>query len=152
MDAAAKPLLRVRDLRVSYGLASVVKGVSFTLRRGETAAIAGKSGSGKTQTVLAALQLLPRQAVTTGLVIFEDTELLALSRRRLEALLGRRIAMVFQEPMSSLDPLFTVGAQIGAILRTQGRPLTPRGQGTGKGAFGPRRHLGAGAPRPFLSA
>jgi ABC-type microcin C transport system duplicated ATPase subunit YejF len=107
----------VRDLRVSYGPASVVKGVSFTLRHGETAAIVGESGSGKTQTVLAALRLQSRQAVTTGSVIFEDTELLALSRRRLDALLGRRIAMVFQEPMSSLDPLFTVGAQIGAILR-----------------------------------
>jgi ABC-type microcin C transport system duplicated ATPase subunit YejF len=117
MDACGKPLLRVRDLRVSYGPASVVKGVSFTLRRGETAAIVGESGSGKTQTVLAALGLLPRHAVTTGSVIFEDTELIALSRRRLDALLGRRIAMVFQEPMSSLDPLFTVGAQISAILR-----------------------------------
>jgi oligopeptide transport system ATP-binding protein len=117
MDACGKPLFRVRDLRVSYGPVSVVKGVSFTLRHGETAAIVGKSGSGKTQTVLAALRLLPRHAVTTGSAIFEDTELLALSRRRLDALLGRRIAMVFQEPMSSLDPLFTVGAQIGAILR-----------------------------------
>jgi ABC-type microcin C transport system duplicated ATPase subunit YejF len=117
MDAAAQPLLRVRDLRVSYGPASVVTGVSFTLRHGETAAIVGESGSGKTQTVLSALRLLPRHAVTTGSVIFGDTELLALSRRRLDALLGRRIAMVFQEPMSSLDPLFTVGAQIGAILR-----------------------------------
>jgi peptide/nickel transport system ATP-binding protein/oligopeptide transport system ATP-binding protein len=117
MDASAQPLLRVRDLRVSYGPASVVKGVSFTLRHGETAAIVGESGSGKTQTVLAALRLLPRQAVTTGSVIFEDTEVLALSRRRLDALLGRRIAMIFQEPMSSLDPLFTVGAQISAILR-----------------------------------
>ena len=117
MDAVVQPLLRVRDLRVSYGPASVVKGVSFTLRRGETAAIVGESGSGKTQTVLAALGLVPRHAVTTGSVIFEDTELLALSRRRLDALLGRRITMVFQEPMSSLDPLFTVGSQIGAILR-----------------------------------
>jgi peptide/nickel transport system ATP-binding protein/oligopeptide transport system ATP-binding protein len=117
MDACAKPLLRVRDLRVSYGPASVVKGMSFTLRHGETAAIVGESGSGKTQTVLAALRLLPRHAVTTGSVIFEDTDLLALSRTRLDALLGRRIAMVFQEPTSSLDPLFTVGAQIGAILR-----------------------------------
>jgi oligopeptide transport system ATP-binding protein len=116
MDARGKPLLRVRDLRVSYGAASVVKGVNFTLRRGETAAIAGESGSGKTQTVLAVLKLLPSQAVTTGSALFEDTELLALSRRRFDALLGRRIAMVFQEPMSSLDPLFTVGAQIGAIL------------------------------------
>jgi peptide/nickel transport system ATP-binding protein/oligopeptide transport system ATP-binding protein len=117
MDAAAQPLLRVRDLRVSYGPASVVTGVSFTLWRGETTAIVGESGSGKTQTVLAALRLLPRHAVTAGSVIFQDTELLALSRRRLDALLGRRIAMVFQEPISSLDPLFTVGAQIGAILR-----------------------------------
>jgi ABC-type microcin C transport system duplicated ATPase subunit YejF len=117
MDACGKPLLRVRDLRVSYGPASVVKGVNFTLRPGETAAIVGESGSGKTQTALAALRLLPPQAVTAGSVIFEDTELLALSRRRLDALLGQRIAMVFQEPMSSLDPLFTVGAQIGAILR-----------------------------------
>jgi ABC-type microcin C transport system duplicated ATPase subunit YejF len=115
--ACEKPLFRVRDLRVSYGPASVVKEVSFTLRRGETTAIVGESGSGKTQTVLAALRLLPRHAVTAGSVIFEDTELLALSRRRLDALLGRRIAMVFQEPMSSLDPLFTVGVQIGAILR-----------------------------------
>ncbi len=117
METCAPPLLQVRDLRVSYGPAAVVKGVNFTLRRGETAAIVGQSGSGKTQTVLAALKLLPRHAVTTGSVIFEDNELLALSRRRLDALLGRRIAMVFQEPMSSLDPLFTVGAQIGAILR-----------------------------------
>ena len=117
MDAAAQPLLRVRDLRVGYGPASVVKGVSFPLRRGETAAIVGESGSGKTQTVLAALRLLPRYAVITGSVIFEDTELLVLSQRRLDALLGRRIAMIFQEPMSSLDPLFTVGSQIGAILR-----------------------------------
>ncbi len=117
METCAPPLLQVRDLCVSYGPAAVVKGVSFTLRRGETAAIVGQSGSGKTQTVLAALHLLPRQAVTTGSVIFEDTELLGLSRGRLDVLLGRRIAIVFQEPMSSLDPLFTVGAQIGAILR-----------------------------------
>jgi ABC-type microcin C transport system duplicated ATPase subunit YejF len=117
MDACRHPLLRVRELRVSYGPASVLKGVSFALEHGETAAIVGESGSGKTQTVLAALRLLPRQAVTAGSVIFEDSELLTLSRRQLDALLGRRIAMVFQEPMSSLDPLFTVGAQVGAILR-----------------------------------
>ncbi|MGH6837919.1 MAG: ABC transporter ATP-binding protein [Methylocella sp.] len=116
MDAPAQPLLRVRDLRVSYGPTSVVKWVSFSVLRGETAAIVGESGSGKSQTVLAVLSLLSRQAVTTGSAIFEDAELLALSRRQLDALLGRRIAMVFQEPMSSLDPMFTVGAQIAAIL------------------------------------
>ena len=68
MDAGGKPLLRVRDLRVSYGPVTVVKGVSFTLRHGETAAIVGESGSGKSQTVLAALRLLPRQVVTSGSV------------------------------------------------------------------------------------
>jgi peptide/nickel transport system ATP-binding protein/oligopeptide transport system ATP-binding protein len=117
MDVAAKPLLELRDLRVSYGLAHAVKGVSLIVRRGETAAIVGESGSGKSQTVLAALRLLPPHAVTAGSAVFEGTDLLALSQNRLNALLGRRIAMIFQEPMSSLDPLFTVGSQLGAILR-----------------------------------
>jgi ABC-type microcin C transport system duplicated ATPase subunit YejF len=117
MDVSAEPLLQLRDLRVSYGAAQAVRGLSLMVRRGETAAIVGESGSGKSQTVLAALRLLPHHARTSGSVIFEDTELLALSQKRLNSLLGRRIAMVFQEPMSSLDPLFTVGSQIGAVLR-----------------------------------
>src|SRR5450631_4935600 len=106
MDSPAKPIFQLSDLRVSYGPADVVKGLSLRVRRGETAAIVGESGSGKSQTALAALRLLPRHAVTTGSVIFEDSDLLALSQNRLDALLGRRIAMVFQEPMSALDPLF----------------------------------------------
>jgi peptide/nickel transport system ATP-binding protein/oligopeptide transport system ATP-binding protein len=117
MDVSAEPLLQLRDLRVSYGAAQAVKGLSLMVRRGETAAIVGESGSGKSQTVLAALRLLPRHAHTSGSVLFEDTELLTLSQKRLDSLLGRRIAMVFQEPMSSLDPLFTVGSQIGVVLR-----------------------------------
>lgn len=117
MDAGAKPLLSLRDLRVSYGHADVVKGVNLALRRGETAAIVGESGSGKTQTVLAALRLLPPQAAMAGSAVFEETDLLTLSRARLDGILGRRIAMIFQEPMSALDPLFTVGAQIAAIVR-----------------------------------
>ncbi|MCI0737068.1 MAG: ATP-binding cassette domain-containing protein, partial [Beijerinckiaceae bacterium] len=117
MEASGRPLLRVHDLRVSYGPVHAVNGVGLTLRRGETAAIVGESGSGKSQTVLAALKLLSAQAVTSGSVLFEDLELLALPRNRLDALLGRRIAMIFQEPMSALDPLFTAGAQIGAVLR-----------------------------------
>jgi ABC-type microcin C transport system duplicated ATPase subunit YejF len=118
--ALAKPVLELRDLHVSYGKTRVVKELNLVVRRGETVAIVGESGSGKSQTVLAALRLLPRQAVTTGSVIFEESELLALPQRRLDALLGRRITMVFQEPMSALDPLFTVGAQIGAILSLKG--------------------------------
>jgi ABC-type microcin C transport system duplicated ATPase subunit YejF len=120
MDSPAKPLFQLSDLCVSYGKARVVNDLSLRVRRGETAAIVGESGSGKSQTMLAALRLLPRQAVTEGSVTFEDSELLTLSQSRLDALLGRRITMVFQEPMSSLDPLFTVGAQISAILRLKG--------------------------------
>jgi len=117
MDVSAEPLVQLRDLRVSYGAAQAVKGLSLMVRRGETAAIVGESGSGKSQTVLAALRLLPRHAGTAGSVQFEGTELLTLSRKRFNSLLGRRIAMVFQEPMSSLDPLFTVGSQIGVVLQ-----------------------------------
>jgi ABC-type microcin C transport system duplicated ATPase subunit YejF len=117
MDPVPMPFFQLRDLHVSYGPMHAVKGVSLTLRRGETAAIVGESGSGKSQTVLATLRLVPRQAVTAGSVIFENSDLLSLAQRQLDALLGRRIAMIFQEPMSALDPLFTVGAQIGAVLR-----------------------------------
>jgi ABC-type microcin C transport system duplicated ATPase subunit YejF len=111
------PLLQIGDLHVRYGIVRAVNGVSLTVRRGETAAIVGQSGSGKSQTFLASLRLLPRHALTEGSVNFEDNELLALSRGHLDALRGKRIAMIFQEPMSSLDPLFTVGSQIAAILR-----------------------------------
>ena len=109
MDTSAEPILQIRNLRVSYGPQHVVKDLSLSVRRGETAAIVGESGSGKSQSVLAALRLVPRQAVTHGSVLFEDSELLTLPQSRLDALLGRRITMVFQEPMSSLDPLFTIG-------------------------------------------
>jgi ABC-type microcin C transport system duplicated ATPase subunit YejF len=116
-DSPPTPLLQLDNLHVSYGPIRAVRGVSLVVRRGETAAIVGQSGSGKSQTMLAALRLLSRQAVTEGSVLFEGTELLTLSQRPLDALLGRRIAIIFQEPMSSLDPLFTVGNQIAAILR-----------------------------------
>ena len=116
-DSAPTPLLQLSNLHMSYGLIRAVRGVSLVVHRGETAAIVGQSGSGKSQTMLAALRLVPEHAITKGSVLFEGTELLTLSQRSLDALLGRRIAIIFQEPMSSLDPLFTVGSQIAAILR-----------------------------------
>ncbi|WP_026606701.1 ABC transporter ATP-binding protein [Methylocapsa acidiphila] len=112
-----EPHLSFRNLSVAYGPSSVVKDVSFTVQRGEVAAVVGESGSGKTQTALAILRLLPAQATPSGAIVFEGEDLLALSARRLDAIRGRRIAFIFQEPMSALDPLFSVGAQIGAILR-----------------------------------
>ncbi|PNG27058.1 ABC transporter ATP-binding protein [Methylocella silvestris] len=113
------PLLEFANLCVSYGGRRIVDEVSFTLARGETAALVGASGSGKSQTALAALRLLPPQVRTSGRVAFEGEDLLSLPERRLNAIRGRRVAMIFQEPMSALDPLFTVGSQIAAVLRLQ---------------------------------
>jgi ABC-type microcin C transport system duplicated ATPase subunit YejF len=111
-----EPLFQIKDLHVRYGSIQAVNGVNLTVRRGETAAIVGQSGSGKSQTVLAALRLLPRSALTEGSALFEGADLLVLSPRQLDALRGSRIAIIFQEPASSLDPLFTVGSQIAAVL------------------------------------
>ncbi|ACK50361.1 ABC transporter related [Methylocella silvestris BL2] len=113
------PLLEFSNLSVFYGARTIVDNVSFALARGETAALVGASGSGKSQTVLAALRLLPPQARASGRVAFEGEDLLSLPERRLNAIRGRRVAMIFQEPMSALDPLFTVGSQIAAVLRLQ---------------------------------
>jgi peptide/nickel transport system ATP-binding protein/oligopeptide transport system ATP-binding protein len=117
METPPEAILSFRDLGIAYGASRVVEGVSFALGRGETAAIVGESGSGKSQTALAALRLLPMGATTSGSISFAGENLLALPERRLDAIRGRRIAIVFQEPMSALEPLFTVGAQIGAVLR-----------------------------------
>src|SRR6202044_1384815 len=97
----AQAILSVRDLRISYGTSVVVKDISFTVARGETIAIVGESGSGKSQTALATLKLLGPGVGVAGAVTFEGMNLLTLSERRLNAIRGRRIAMVFQEPMSA---------------------------------------------------
>ncbi|HET6374605.1 MAG TPA: ABC transporter ATP-binding protein, partial [Methylocella sp.] len=119
MKSCTEPLFELRGLSVSYGPVHAVRGVSLCVRRGETAAIVGESGSGKSQAMLAALRLVPREAAVQGSVYFEGRALSALPQKQLDALLGRRIAMVFQEPMPALDPLFTVGGQIGAVLRSK---------------------------------
>ncbi|MFN8651642.1 MAG: ABC transporter ATP-binding protein [Gemmatimonadales bacterium] len=111
-------LLEVRDLRVSFpgsrGPVLPVDGVSFALARGETLALVGESGSGKTLTGLSLLRLLPPGgSIVTGSAIRLDGEdLLALAPEPLRQVRGRRIAMVFQDPMSSLNPVLTVGDQI----------------------------------------
>jgi peptide/nickel transport system ATP-binding protein/oligopeptide transport system ATP-binding protein len=120
MSAEAEPILRFRDLCVTFGANCVVKDLNLTLARGEAAAIVGESGSGKSASMLAALRLLPAAATTIGSAMFEGADLLALPEKQLDAVRGRRIAIVFQEPMSALDPLFTVGSQISAVLRLQG--------------------------------
>ena len=111
-------LLEVRDLHVSYpgpdGAAkTVLDGVSLTLRAGETLGLVGESGSGKTQTAFSILGVLPSEAsITEGSITLAGRELVGLPERELRALRGRDIAYVPQEPMSNLDPSFTIGAQM----------------------------------------
>lgn len=111
------PMLSVRDLRVhferAHELARAVNGVSFELERGETLALVGESGSGKTLTGLALLGLLPTGAqVVSGHADFEGVNVLAAGEEELRQLRGRRIAMIFQDPLSALNPYLAVGRQI----------------------------------------
>ena len=123
---ATAPLLQVEDLRVAFGAKTVVEGVSFAIAPGEKLALVGESGSGKTVTALSLLRLL-HDARVGGSAWFDDgrqrRELLALPERELRGLRGDQIAMIFQEPMTALNPLMTVGAQIAEVLRLK-RALT----------------------------
>ncbi|WP_141582232.1 ABC transporter ATP-binding protein [Actinomadura sp. WMMA1423] len=106
----------VRDLEVTFGrgprAARVVRGVSWAVPAGGTLGIVGESGSGKSMSVLASTGLVPSSATVTGRALLGGTDLLALSRRELERTRGRRLGFVFQDPMTSLNPLLTVERQI----------------------------------------
>ena len=122
-------LLRVRSLNVCFrtgaGLVRAVNGVSFDVRRGETLAIVGESGSGKSVTSLAILRLLPPQSavVESEGIVFGGRDLQRLSEPAMRAIRGNAISMIFQEPMTSLDPVMTVGRQIAEAIQThQGLP------------------------------
>ena len=115
-------LLEVRDLHIQFdtetGPLRAVDGVDFTLAANETLGLVGESGSGKTMSSLALLRLVPRPGrITAGQISFEGQDLLALSEPAMARLRGNRIAMVFQNPAHSLNPLLTIGAQLGEILR-----------------------------------
>jgi microcin C transport system ATP-binding protein len=116
-------LLEVRDLSVSFHADGVetraVRGASFTIDRGDTLALVGESGSGKTVTALAILQLLPYPAARhpAGSILWQDRELLGAPEAELTRVRGNRIAMIFQEPMTSLNPLHTIEKQVNETLR-----------------------------------
>ena len=115
---AAEALLEVRELathfRTDDGVVPAVDGISFSVARGETLALLGESGCGKSVTALSILRLLdyPPASHPTGAVLFEGRDLLKASERELRRVRGNRIAMIFQEPMTSLNPVYTVGEQI----------------------------------------
>jgi peptide/nickel transport system ATP-binding protein len=121
-----EPLLDVRNLSVAFhdgeAWGEVLKDVSFAVMPGEVVGIVGESGCGKSLTALSILALLPRRgARLTGEILFEGRDLTRLSERDMRDVRGRRISMVFQEPMSALDPVFTVGDQIVETVRSHFR-------------------------------
>jgi peptide/nickel transport system ATP-binding protein len=121
------PVLEVRDLTVAFptddGIVHAVRGVSFTLEPGDVLGIVGESGSGKSVTSLAIMGLLPKQARVRGEVSYRGRNLLRLSEKELTRVRGKQIAMIFQDPMTSLNPVYTVGWQLQeAILAHQDVP------------------------------
>jgi peptide/nickel transport system ATP-binding protein len=116
MDGA--PLLDVRDLSIGFGGQAAVRGISFQINAGETLGLVGESGSGKSAASLAVLRLLPGTATVAGSVNFDGEDLLGLREEAMRRRRGREIAMIFQEPMTALNPVMTVGGQIAEAVRT----------------------------------
>ena len=119
-----EPLLEVKNLRINFktyaGLVQAVRGVDFTLAKGETLAIVGESGSGKSVTSNALMRLIPQPAgrYENGQILFEGKDLLKLSEREMESIRGNEIAMIFQDPMTALNPTMRVGKQIMEVILT----------------------------------
>ena len=118
--AETAPLLDISDLDVRFdtpdGEVHAVRGIGLTLNPGETLAVVGESGSGKSQTMMAAMGLLTRNGRATGSVRYRGRQILGLPSRALDEVRGAKIGMIFQEPMTSLDPLYTVGNQLAEPL------------------------------------
>ncbi|MCC9620965.1 ABC transporter ATP-binding protein [Thalassospira sp. MA62] len=117
-QSSHQSLLDVGNLSVNFGDVSAVRGVSFSMERGETLALVGESGSGKSVTALSILQLLPypRASHPTGTITFDGHEMVGAKERTLRQIRGNRISMIFQEPMTSLNPLHNIEKQIGEVL------------------------------------
>ena len=128
-------ILEVKDLSVAFDGRTVVEGVNFTLRRGETLGIVGESGSGKSVSTLALMGLLPKQASVTGAANLGDTDLLSLSEEGFRTIRGKRISMIFQEPMTSLNPVQKCGEQVLEMMLEHGV------KGSEKGVRGSERTI-----------
>ncbi len=126
-DSLPKPLLRVRDLRMSFfskeGEVRALDGVDFSIESGQTLGLVGESGCGKSVTALSILRLLPKHSgrIKSGEIWFEDIDLARLSEAEMRRMRGKKISMIFQDPMTSLNPVISVGAQITEAMHLHGR-------------------------------
>ena len=120
MDGAPDEVLRIRNLRVRFGnengIIEAVRGIDLAVGPGETVAIVGESGSGKSQTAMAVMGLLAENGEAAGEALYRGVDLLKLSERARNRYRGAKLTMIFQEPMTSLDPLYTVGRQVAEPL------------------------------------
>lgn len=112
----SEPLLEIRDLHIWFGATEAVRGVDLSIAPGEVLGLVGESGSGKSVTALAVLGLLDSAARVAGSIRWKGRELAGLAQRELRSIRGREIAMVFQEPMTALNPVMTVGKQIAEAI------------------------------------
>ena len=125
------PILEVRDLRTYFllrrGIVKAVDGVSFTLNRGETLGLVGESGCGKSMTALSILRVIPKPAarIVGGEVLFDGRDILQLTEDEMRHLRGRQMAMILQDPMTSLNPVFTIGDQLREAITTHRRVTRP---------------------------
>ena len=143
------PILQIENLSTHFetarGTVRAVDGVDLRLNEGDTLGIAGESGCGKTVLALSIMRLIPRPPgrIVSGRILFEGTDLLALTDEEMRRIRGKRVSMIFQEPMTSLNPVFRIGDQIAEALELargadgQGCP------GPGRGDAPPRRDSGA---------
>lgn len=120
---ADDPVLRVEDLSVDFDVrgrsVNILAGVNFDLNRGETLGIIGESGCGKSMTALALLQMIPSPPgrISAGRVLLDGEDLLKVNKKRMNSIRGQDLSMIFQEPMTSLNPVYTVGNQISETIR-----------------------------------
>ncbi len=132
MPKESRPLLSICDLSVEFdspdGVVHAVDHVNYEVHAGEVLGVVGESGCGKTVTALSVLGLIPQPPgrVASGQILFEGRDLLQASRKELRRLRGAEISMIFQDPQSSLNPVFTIGQQIVAVLRAHDRRLSAR--------------------------
>ncbi len=156
-NADAK-VLEVKNLQTVFftnsGLFKAVDDVSFDVRRGETLAIVGESGCGKSVTALSIMRLIPNPPgrIVGGTVLLEGTDLLALDEAKMRQIRGNRISMIFQEPMTSLNPVMRIGDQIAEAVRLHREHDGESDLGQGGRDVAPGADPGAGAARAGISA
>jgi peptide/nickel transport system ATP-binding protein/oligopeptide transport system ATP-binding protein len=122
-----KTVLTAEDISTHFftedGLAKAVQDVSFSIKKAKTFALVGESGCGKSVTALSIMRLVPEPQgkIVNGRIMFNQANLLTLSERQMRTIRGNKIAMIFQEPMTSLNPVYTVGNQIAEVIRLHQR-------------------------------